>query len=122
MKQYNIFQHLSGTREAVKQGWSWTAFSFVWMWAIMKKMWGIGVSGLMALLVCSSVMVVWDSTWAIALGNIISLIIFIIFGIYGNSWQEKSLVARGYEQVDTVTAANVEGALALYLKSASTKR
>ena len=64
----------------------------------------------------------WDSTWAIALGNIISLIIFIIFGIYGNSWQEKSLVARRYEQVDTVTAANVEGTLALHLKSASAKR
>ena len=86
-----------------------------------KKMWGLGVSVFIILLGCS-VPVLWDSILAITLGNIISLIVFIIFGIYGNSWREKSLVDRGYKQVDTISAANTEGALELYKNHTSTTR
>jgi len=39
MKQYKIFVNPQGTCEAVKQGWSWPAFLFTWVWGIFKKMW-----------------------------------------------------------------------------------
>ena len=39
MKQYKIFKHPLGKIEAVKQGWSWPAFFFNWIWALVKKMW-----------------------------------------------------------------------------------
>ena len=43
MKQYKVFIHPSGTSEAVKQGWSWPALFFGFIWAMIKKMWGLGV-------------------------------------------------------------------------------
>jgi Protein of unknown function (DUF2628) len=121
MKQYKVFKHPSGTMEAVKQGWSWPAFGFIFIWAMVKKMWGLGAGSLIGMLVVS--FFVGFAGGGVAgdlLVNIVVIIVGILFGIKGNSWREMNLVARGYEQVDTVTAANSEGALALYLKTATT--
>ena len=52
-----------------------------------------------------------------AIINLAALIANIIFGVNGNSWREKNLSSRGFEEVNTVTAANPEGAIALHLKS-----
>ncbi len=41
MKQYKIFKHPNGETEAVKQSWSWPAFFFTWIWALIKKLWVI---------------------------------------------------------------------------------
>jgi len=43
-------------------------------------------------------------------------VISLIFGIYGNKWRENNLPTRGYDYKETVTAANPEGAIALYMK------
>ncbi|MCK8067871.1 hypothetical protein [Cobetia sp. 1CM21F] len=48
--------------------------------------------------------------------SLVSLGIYIACGINGNRWREKSLFSRGYDHVDTVSAANREGAVILYLK------
>lgn len=48
MKQYKIYANPQGTYEAVKQGWSWPAFFFSFIWAMVKKMWGLGVGVLVA--------------------------------------------------------------------------
>lgn len=123
MKQYKIFKHPSGTSEAVKQGWSWPAFFFSFIWAMVKKQWALGVSVLIGLLVFGFIVgAAAGDEGGGALINIVSIIINIIFGINGNSWREKNLISRGYEQVDTVTAANPEGAIALYLKTANAER
>lgn len=42
MKHYKIFEHPAGNIEAVKLGWSWPAFFFAGIWALFKKMWGLG--------------------------------------------------------------------------------
>jgi hypothetical protein len=123
MKQYKVFKHPSGMNEAVKQGWSWPAFFFNWIWAMVKKMWAIGVGvliGLFALGIILAVAGVEDAAALII--NIVALGINIAFGVKGNSWREKNLVSRGFEQVDTVTAANSDGALALCLKTATVGR
>jgi hypothetical protein len=121
MKQYKIFMHPSGKSESVKQGWSWPAFFFICFWAMVKKMWGFGVGILISMFVFGLIIGFLDiGDVGNGLINIISLIISIIFGVNGNSWREENLLSRGFEQVDTVTAANPEGALALYLKSANT--
>lgn len=123
MKQYKIFKHPSGTSEAVKQGWSWPAFFFSFIWAMVKKQWALGVSVLIGLLVFGFIVgAAGGDEGGGALINIVSIIINIIFGINGNSWRERNLISRGYEQVDTVTAANPEGAIALYLKTANAER
>lgn len=120
MKQYKIFKHPSGSSEAVKQGWSWPAFFFSSIWAMVKKQWTLGVGTLVGLMLFG--FIVGTSGSSDALINIVSLIMNIIFGINGNSWRGKNLISRGYEQVDTVTASNSEGAVALYLKAASAER
>ena len=51
MKQYKIFKHPSGNSEAVKQGWSWPAFFFSFIWAMVKKQWALGVSVFIGILV-----------------------------------------------------------------------
>ena len=119
MKQYKVFKHPSGSTEVVKQGWSWPAFSFCFIWAMVKKMWGLGVGVLLGFLMLAFIIVVADVGRGVgALMDVVSIIVYIIFGKNGNSWREKNLISRGFEQVDTVTAANPEGAVALYLKSA----
>lgn len=114
MKQYKVYKHPSGTTEAVKQGWSWPGFFFSFIWAMVKKMWSLGVGLLIGFFVFGLINE--------ALINIVAIIANIIFGINGNLWREDNLASRGFEQVDTVTAANPEGAIALYLKSANAER
>ena len=123
MKQYKIFKHPSGNSEAVKQGWSWPAFFFSFIWAMVKKQWALGVSVFIGILVFGFIVgAASGGDGGDALINVVSIIIHIVFGMNGNSWREKNLISRGYEQADTVTAANPEGAVALYLKDASVER
>jgi hypothetical protein len=116
VKQYKIFKHPSGATEAVKQGWSWPAFLFSFIWAMVKKMWAIGIG----LFILSLIFISMVGTGADLIINIISIIVSVVFGMYGNSWREKNLDSRGYEVQGTVTAANPEEAIALFMKSEST--
>ncbi len=85
MKQFKIFKHPSGSIEAVKQGWSWPAFLFSFVWAMVKKMWAIGIG----LFVLSLIFISMVGHEADLLINGISIVVSVIFGIYGNSWREK---------------------------------
>ena len=117
MKQFKIYVNPQGYYEAVKQGWSWPAFFFSFIWAMVKKMWGLGVSVFIGFFVFGFIVGVSESgAGGDALINIVSIIANIIFGINGNKWRENNLSKRGYEYKDTVTAANTEAAVALYVK------
>jgi hypothetical protein len=120
MKQYKIFKHPAGANEAVKQGWSWPAFFFSFIWAMVKKQWLLGVAVLVGMFIFG--FIVGLSGGGDALVNIVSIIINCVFGINGNAWREKNLISRGYELVDTVSASNPEGAVAMYLKAENTER
>lgn len=120
MKQFKVFKHPAGSHEAVKQGWSWPAFFFSFIWAMVKKMWGLGVGVLIGTFVLGFfVGAAGMGDGGDVLINIFAIIVNVIFGLKGNSWREKNLASRGFERVDTVTAANPEGAIALYLKGAN---
>ena len=123
MKQYKVFKHPSGASEAVKQGWSWPAFFFSFIWAMVKKLRVLGVGllvGFFLFVIIVDASVGGDG--ADVLINIVGIIISIIFGFNGNSWREKNLVSRGYELASIVTAANPEGAVALQLKAENAER
>jgi hypothetical protein len=114
--KYKIFKHPSGAIEAVKQGWSWPAFFFSLIWAMVKKMWALGVSVLVAFFVLGFFIgAVGGGKGTEAIINIIGIIVNVFFGMGGNSWRENNLLSRGYELKDTVTAANSESATALFL-------
>lgn len=121
MKQYKIYTDPSGTTQAVKQGWSWPAFFFNAIWALVKQIWLLG------LLTFPVMLLLWVSSAAAGnvqgeSGQIISgmvslawIIFKIIFGAGGNSWREKNLTARGFKYVATVSASNPNRAMALHL-------
>lgn len=118
MNQYKLLKHPTGNLEAVKQGWSWPGFFFSFIWAMIKKMWGIGIGALVGALVLGFLVgATGGGQGGDAIINVAAIITNVIFGINGNKWWTNSLKSRGYEEVDTVTAANPDGALALYLKS-----
>lgn len=119
MKHYKVFKHPSGLTEAVKQGWSWPAFFFGALWALVKGMWGVAVGVFVASLALGLFLGSLGGNEGDGLVNILSIIINLIFGASGNSWLESKLVSRGYKQVDTVTASNSEGAVAAYLNNKS---
>jgi hypothetical protein len=122
MNQYKVYKHPSGATEAVKQGWSWPAFFFSFFWAMVKKMWGLGVGWLIGFFVIGMIVgMAGGGPDGDILINIAGLIANIIFAVNGNSWREKNLVSRGFERVDVVTASNPEGAMALYLKAANSE-
>lgn len=113
MKQFKIYQHPDGTRQAVKQGWSWPGFFFGPIWALVKKLWGIG-SGLLVLAFVLSIVPPETDLGLIA--AILMLAIYIVCGVNGNNWREKNLVSRGFDHVNSISAANPDGAIALHLK------
>ena len=119
MKQYKVYANPQGNYEAVKQGWSWPAFFFSFIWAMIKKMWGLGVGVLIALPVLGFIIGISGVSGAESLINAVVIMIKIMFGINGNKWREDNLSTRGYEYKETVAAANPEGAIALCMKENS---
>ena len=118
MKHYKIFEHPAGNIEAVKLGWSWPAFFFDVIWALFKRMWWLGGCLFAAFFFAES----FDASVHEALDGLITvaaLVLAFIFGLNGNRWRENNLQSRGYEYTQTQTAANPDGATALYLKQKS---
>nr|WP_198034527.1 hypothetical protein [Halomonas sp. 1513] len=112
MKEYKVYHYPESRHEAVKQGWSRPGF-FRPTWAMIKEMWSLGGSVLVAVIVLAMFPV--DSAIG-ALATLISFTIYLACGV-NNCWREKNLKNRGYDHVDIVSASNSEGAVALYLKN-----
>lgn len=110
MNQYSILQHPTLGLEAVKNGWSWPAFLFTWIWAFVKRLYVIGWIALLAVMLLSSIPS--PEVWLV--GN---LIISIAMGAKGNELRVKRLRDSGYEEVATVGARTPEGALAAHAAS-----
>jgi hypothetical protein len=122
MTQFKVFTHPRGASEAVKQGWSWPAFFFTWIWALCKRQYLLG-----GLMFGGLVGVGLLLGWAQASGvpdhellsvRLLSLGVQLVFGKYGNRWREKNLIARGYDDAGFVGADNSEMAVSAYLKTA----
>jgi hypothetical protein len=117
MKQYKIFKHPSGAIEAVKQGWSWPAFFAGILWAMVKRMWDIGIGVFLAFLVVGFIVgATAGEQGGDAIINGLGVTANLIFSVHGNSWREKNLFSRGFIQKQTVSATSPKAAIALYLK------
>lgn len=115
IKQYKIFQHQDGTVKAVKQGWSWPAFFFSFIWAILKKMYLTGIAlFFLSFLLGTIVGHLNLGQKGDTMINIISIAISIIFGLKGNEWWEAMLYRRGFEAKALLEAVTPQAALALF--------
>jgi hypothetical protein len=95
MNTFTIFQHPSGKIEAVKQGWSWPAFLFGFIWALSKRLYGVAAFTFFV-------------GYAFAASNrrddvqgaavfILSVVMTGVLGTFGNRWRIENLKSRGYD-------------------------
>jgi hypothetical protein len=113
LKTISIYQHAQKGFRAVKTGFSWPGFFFMWIWAFTRGLIGTGALlfliwlaslGLYMLAVMSAfdfMGIVYFFVW---------LVNAVIVGLCGNSWQANSLIKKGYKHVDTVHASSPRAA------------
>jgi hypothetical protein len=118
MKKFKIYANPQESYQAVKQGWSWSAFFLGFLWAAYQKMWILAVCVYIGFVIFSIILGIFDSDTSYII-NIVYIIVSIIFGIYGNKLIEKKLLKHGYEYKCSLDAAGPKDALNLFLKEIS---
>ncbi len=125
MKRYKIFENPAGRREAVKQGWSWPAFFFTFIWAFCKRMYATGALLLGAAILLGFISNKVDELFAMGdrsarstefLCHLAQWALMVVMGVNGNELRQRSLTARGYSVRGTVAADTPQGALAAPLE------
>ena len=95
---------------AVKDGFSWPAFFFSFLWALTQRLWVAAAVLLVAELVLSAATEYLDMTTAVA----VSLGAMLIVGWIGNDLKRRALARRGLPEQDVVLAASGEDAVRRY--------
>ena len=132
MNEYKIYTDLDGDHQAVKVGWSWQAFFFSWIWALVKKIWTFShISFAVLLTVCGITFVIEAIANAVWIHFSIDLLLIylayliialsIMLGINANRWQENSLFAQGYQHKETLFAATEKDAITFYAEKKANK-
>lgn len=114
MRTFDVYRHASDGHEAVKQGFSWPAFFFTWIWALLKKLWGQGLALIVLIITLTASESLFqqhgeESGTLIML--FIQLAVSVWVGTQGNRWRIDSLGKRGYQHVVTVSAENPAAAV-----------
>ena len=108
MKVYTIHRHPLGTLLAVKEGWSWPAFFFTWIWCLVKKLYGVAVF-MFFLQLCFSLASTSNR------GSVVMAIVAgAITALGGNYLVRLNLGDRGFVTLGKCRAATPEGALAAF--------
>jgi hypothetical protein len=85
------------------KGWSWPGFCFSWIWALVKRQWGLAglcwVWMVMILAVGKGLGATALSWSGIAVGTVLILIPALLVGAFGNQWRLESLYEAGYRLV-----------------------
>ncbi len=108
-----MYKHPIGKIVAVKNGWSWPAFFFSWIWAFTKKLYVVGILSIILILV-------FPFSHP-TINVILSLLISITLGVIGNETVGGNLLKRGYAPCKSIDAETKEGAISLFLTTNETK-
>lgn len=132
MRVFDVYSHPVEGYQAVKQGFSWPALFFTFIWAFVKKMAALGFivlavmlamygleryvdslegteSGVEAISGASNYSGIKVIQIVVGLGN---LAVAIFIGFKGNNWRRKNLTGRGFTFVKAVLAASPNVAIA----------
>lgn len=123
MNDYKIFKSSSDSYEAVKQGWSWPAFFFDILWALIKQLWGVAaiilvVTLLIVIFLTPSLQGLPDDQVINTMNNISFIIgtpLRIILGVFGNKLREQNLIKRNYVLVGNIASTSPAKAIEQYL-------
>ena len=129
MKTYRMFANQDGSVQAIKVGWSCSAFCLTMIWSLSKKLWIVSAILIGFILISalihgdvvhnSGFVEIYSSEYGASARIVLGLIgaaVSVVFGIYGNSWRERRLVSLGYDCQDIVSAKNPEVAIATWMK------
>jgi hypothetical protein len=112
MKTYSVFYNDKLGYEFVKQGWSWPAFCFSWLWALIKQLWALGIS----VFIFSILLALIFSTEFPIFSGLVGLTIGFVFGRSGNHWWCDDLLKKSYRNITTVQAQDEIYARQVYRK------
>lgn len=128
MKQFNLYSHAVLGPRAVKRGFSWPAFFFTGIWALVCKLWARGaiMFTVLFLTYCTSMVSVGEfaeeevetgspEVAALALLALLwpvtALVVGVVAGVRGNHWRDQQARQQGFVYVTTVPAQSAEAAL-----------
>jgi hypothetical protein len=99
MKHQTLLQHKDGRVALVGNGFSWAAFFFGPLWAVVKRQWMLGLLLFLVLIPINFLIEFAEATRNLAfilasLGLMIGYMVSC--GIYGNRWLKASLKRKGY--------------------------
>jgi hypothetical protein len=97
MKSFDVFTNAMGEIEIVKDGFSWPAFFFSWIWGFIAKLW-----------VHASIMLVATLVLVSVPGA--PIIVGIIAGFKGNEWRRDNLQQRGFTLAERLQAESADAA------------
>lgn len=106
MKHYHIYKNNVGNYEAVKEGWSWPAFFFTWIWCFVKKINSVGFGVLIYTIITMFFPIEFDLILII-----IGIGINIWLGSSGNKMRKTNLISRGFQFQGSVNAPNPDAAI-----------
>lgn len=113
MRTFDVYKHPIKGYEAVKQGFSWPGFFFVWIWALIKKMWWCAVFILAVdLLLITIENALFQAGFAASASVLIlaRLGLYVFIGAEGNQWRKNNLLDRGYKKIGTAEASSPDDA------------
>jgi len=129
MKQFNLYSHAVLGPRAVKRGFSWPAFFFTGIWALVCKLWARGaiMFTVLSLTYCTSMgSVAMFAEEEVETGSpeegvalvllallwpVIALVVGVVAGVRGNHWRDQQARQQGFVYVTTVPAQSAEAAL-----------
>ncbi len=122
MRLYSVFLRNHGRASdqnllLVKEGFSWPAFVFTFLWALWGRMWWP------AIVLFSTVILVGWAAVELGIGEgaetIVSIALGLAIGFAGNDIRRWYLERQGYQEVALVTGRNTEDAMRRFLDDVS---
>ena len=126
MATFQIYDKEDSEPVAVKQGFNFNAFVAIFIWALFKRLWLVGIVGAILWILyqsyqaqfsvfIASLLPIEDDYSSLAVSTFIVFTIpHFIFGSLGNQFIEDDLTDSGYKIAQIVEAANAEKALIEY--------
>ena len=121
MRTFDIFSNGNGKHTAVKQGWSWPAFFFSWLWSLFSGLWIAAFLTFPVEIILNVVANVlnretYDRADLVGTAIAITIIaiflgIRLLFGARGNVWRRARLERKGYSHFQSVQAESPKAAI-----------
>lgn len=124
MREFDVFRNEGGTYRIVKNGWSWPAFLFGPLWAIVSGLWLLGFGMLLLEMLLNSALMILSeminsaesedaATFALVALVVVALAFAtrLMFGGLGNSRRRERYLAAGFAHVSSVEARDKRHAL-----------